>query len=1224
MIRFPVPLGRFGCWLLACCLLPWPVLAAWTVTPSTTPAASRLDTVSLWMATDSAGPATAPELRDGALKAVVVGPGGDVYGAGYRDELPLAASGGHSVLVLTRHDSQGTLVWERRVDIGTGQLDPDAPILLAIDPNAHLYVSAMIYTATGAGDILLAEYNLTGNSTTTPICQATYDYAAVAPGRNDRPVGLAVDATGAYLLATVDVGTSDQDIALIKFLQGGCSSPVWQRAYGPGGNEAAGLYRDPTTGAIYVLGTLAKPSNGSKRVILKYDAAGQRIGQAIDGSGDETALAIAGDATNHRLYVTSTRLAQAQQEAVLARYDAALTTPPIEAVYTEPGSFSNVPVAPAVDPAHDRLFLAVRVGSAVASDLRLLKYDLALNRKWIAPLYDSGGDDRPSSLVVDANDPLDEVYVALTQGAIGHRDMALLHYETVSGQGVLKDTFTQDFSGGDDRALALVQTLEGTPGQLALYLAGGSLDNATAGARTGRISLLKYGHARPDLTTAVTSLPSSVINEGFLQASVRTENVQDALTGRLLDSPAFSVTFYLATTPTAACPTNCQPFTTGGTLAFPGGLASGAVATSTVNLGLPTASVLTPGSYYLIAIADEANAVPEQNENNNRWVSPTTIAVINPPDLTATAVTGPASVTAGASMGLNYTLQNLRAVPVNTGFVQSFFLRPDGAPDASTDIPLVGSAALSQFPASTTQNLTAAAITVPASTPAGVYRLGIDVDSSGNVVEVDETNNRFVASAPTIQVLPIPDLSLTGVSAPSGGVIGQTVGVTTTVTTTAAAVTAPFTVSIYLSTDATISPAADVLLACRSIASLAQGASDTATTTVTVPAGTSQGVYYLGAIVDSGAPACGGSPSTTLPESNEANNSLASSTTTSLGLPATSGAALPDLRLASVFAPSAVNRGTAFAITANVQNVLPKAAGPFVVRAYVSPDPVITTSDYAIGSTSLTGMLGNSGDPALAINATIPAPISQIVTWAPSSCLIDPTNPSRISYSSTCPTGSNGLPSSGGVSVESLPAGVNGYAEHQISVLKATVFGLSTTSLDNSESTIQYGFKYNGTTLTYIVENGHQVQQVAASRVGTTFRIERRGSEIIYYQNGVERRRRPISNAVVNSPMFVDVALLAAVAQTEVKGVTLVQDPVPIGNYYIGAVVDADGSVTEVDENNNAAVNGGAASSSLTTVAVVKTASPSTGGSGDWGFWLVAVLLLRFCLRRPDSRPRSP
>ncbi len=690
------------------------------------------------------------------------------------------------------------------------------------------------------------------------------------------------------------------------------------------------------------------------------------------------------------------------------------------------------------------------------------------------------------------------------------------------------------------------------------------------------------------------------------------------------------MTFYLATAPDAAlCPASCQAFVTGGTQSFPAGLGSGVVDTTQVNLGLPPATVLTPGNYYLVAIADEADAVIEQDETNNRWVASTPVSVVNPPDLTPTAVSGPASVTAGAAMNLSYTLQNLRAVPVTAGFNQAFFLRPDGAVDASTDIPLTGSATVNSFPASSTQTLAATSIIVPASTPAGLYRLGVDVDTGEAVVEVDETNNRFVASTQTIQVQPIPDLSLTDVTAPNGVVIGQQTNVTTTVTVTDSSVATAFTVSLYLSSDAVISTTGDVLLGCRSIASLAQGASDTATTVVTIPAGTAQGVYYLGAIVDSGDPACGGSPSTTILESNEANNALAAPSTSSLGLPATDAAALPDLYLASVSAPANVVRGTPFTVTANVQNILPKAAGPFNVRAYVSTDPVITTADFPIGTTAVSGMAGNSGDPALVVSATVPAQITNTVTWDSSSCLIDSADPHRISYSSSCPPDFRGTPQSGGVSIESLPAATNGYAEHTVSVLKDTVFGLSTTSLDNSWQTIQYGIEYKGTGVTRIVESGSERLRISGTVVGTVFRIERQGSEIIYYRNGAEIYRRSIGASVVNSPLFVDVALLAAVAQTEVKNVQLVQDPVPTGNYYIGAIVDPDAAVTEVDENNNAEVNGDSAASSQTAVAVVKAQVAATsggggGGAAGWGLGLALVLLLRTRLRRPAALPRSP
>ncbi len=1225
--------------VLAICLLvsPLPLRAAWTAAPSTTPAANQLDTVPLWAASDGSGSAATPGLVDGAIADLAVGAGGDVYGVGFREEQAIAGNAGPAVLVLTRHTPQGALVWESppfdtaSTPWGGGRLDKDAGLAVAVTSD-RVYAMARILPDPVSGpataSLLLVEYNLSGGL----VCSGTYD-----SGADDLPVALAADASGAYLLTTTGVGTGGaQDVALVAFGKAGCTL-AWSRPYpavagDTGDDEAVAMVMDAGASRLYVLGTRDLASNASRHFVLVYDTAGNRLATVVAGSGDERATMLGLDRAHGRLYVGSERAQQGGHDAVITAYGttpAGATLPAagvgdVQAI----GGYANRPVAIAIDPGtagsgRPRLFVAIESADAATNrDLALVKYDLDLVPQWPAPVvYDSGGDDVPVAVVVDDTDPADEVYVALTRGAYGGRDMVLLHYETLSGNGSLQDTYVQDFAGSDDRTFALARSFEGTPAQLTLYLAGGSRSNSHSGTPNGRLSLLKYGHARPDLRVQVANVPATAINEGTIRVDLQTENVQDALTGRLLASGPFSVTFYLAPDAATAslCPAGCQAFSAGGSHRLAGGLASGAVENAAIDLVLPPSSVLAPGSYRLVAIADQANEVIEQDETNNRWISGTSISVADPPDLTATAVgLGAASLTAGASVTASYTLRNLRAVPVanGTNFVQTFFLRPVGAVDASTDIALTGDAVVGQFPANGNQVLSAPGITVPPSTPPGSYHVGVVVDATGLVTEVDETNNRFVDATATLQVLAIPDLTVAAVTAPRGAVAGATAIVTSTVAVTGSDVGRPFTVSFYLSVDSTVTTA-DTWIGCRSIPAMTVGTPDTAQTTVQIPSALS-GVRYVGAIVDSGDPACGGSSSTTVLESDEGNNGAAAAETTSIGLPAGTAGAKPDLYLASVTAPAGVTRGAPFTVTADLRNVLPEAAGSFLVKAYVSPDPLVTTADVEIGSLSVAGLAGNSSNPALAITATIPTPVTRFVTWDPAvSCQIDPANNRRISYSSSCPVDSRGTPVSGGVSNESLPGGTDGYAEYTVTQRKESAFGLSTSSPDNTWQTIDFGIKFKGTGVTDIIESGVAVQRIASSGVGTVFRIERKGASILYYQNGVLKRTRTIGSAISGAPLFVDVALVAATSLAEITDVRLVEDAVPTGNYYIGAIADPLDAVVEVDETNNAAVNGGGAAPGQTAVAVVGSPSvaASSSGGGGWGPWPAFVLFLRLLLR---------
>ena len=82
-----------------------------------------------------------------------------------------------------------------------------------------------------------------------------------------------------------------------------------------------------------------------------------------------------------------------------------------------------------------------------------------------------------------------------------------------------------------------------------------------------------------------------------------------------------------------------------------------------------------------------------------------------------------------------------------------------------------------------------------------------------------------------------PELSIQSLSVPGTGIAGRSVGIPNTVVNTAGAPgTAPsFQVGLYLASSSFIDPTANVLLASRTVASLAPAATSAATTTVTLP-----------------------------------------------------------------------------------------------------------------------------------------------------------------------------------------------------------------------------------------------------------------------------------------------------------------------------------------------------------------------------------------------------
>ena len=93
------------------------------------------------------------------------------------------------------------------------------------------------------------------------------------------------------------------------------------------------------------------------------------------------------------------------------------------------------------------------------------------------------------------------------------------------------------------------------------------------------------------------------------------------------------------------------------------------------------------------------------------------------------------------------------------------------------------------------------------------------------------------------------DLVMSSISGPTTTATGKVITLTDTVTNQGAGAASGFLVWMYLSTDATITTA-DTFLGYRSVGSLAAGASNTASSSVTIPSNLKPGTYYYGAIAD--------------------------------------------------------------------------------------------------------------------------------------------------------------------------------------------------------------------------------------------------------------------------------------------------------------------------------------------------------------------------------------
>jgi len=166
------------------------------------------------------------------------------------------------------------------------------------------------------------------------------------------------------------------------------------------------------------------------------------------------------------------------------------------------------------------------------------------------------------------------------------------------------------------------------------------------------------------------------------------------------------------------------------------GLSSGGSSTGSGTATLP--GNLTPGTYYLGAIADDLNEVRESNESNNvSNVVTITVAAAAAPDLVASSLTAPSSGTAGTSISIGDTVTN-SGMAAAGAFDVGIYLSTNNV--ISTSDTLLGSRTVTSLAVGAGSN-GLGTITLPGNLASGTYYLGAIADDSDAVIESNEANN---------------------------------------------------------------------------------------------------------------------------------------------------------------------------------------------------------------------------------------------------------------------------------------------------------------------------------------------------------------------------------------------------------------------------------------------------------------------------------------------------
>lgn len=272
-----------------------------------------------------------------------------------------------------------------------------------------------------------------------------------------------------------------------------------------------------------------------------------------------------------------------------------------------------------------------------------------------------------------------------------------------------------------------------------------------------------------------------------------------------------------------------------GRVALPA-VAAGATRTSTLSTRVP--AMLMRGVYYVGAIVDPENVVPEATKGNNTAISGPFLVG---PELNGT-IRGPATTGPGETFDATLNIQSDGSPVPSVGY--QIYLSVNETLDAQDILVATGTAAVGGQPS--------AVVTVPVTLALGLqpagYHLAVRFDPANAIIEIDETNNTNV-SPDTLRVVG-PDIVAADLVGATSAFRGLSYDVTATLRNAGGARAENFYYAFYFSDNQLIT-ITDPKLGEIGPITLAGGQTITVHHTFTVASTIAAGNYYLGIISDS-------------------------------------------------------------------------------------------------------------------------------------------------------------------------------------------------------------------------------------------------------------------------------------------------------------------------------------------------------------------------------------
>jgi MYXO-CTERM domain-containing protein len=381
-------------------------------------------------------------------------------------------------------------------------------------------------------------------------------------------------------------------------------------------------------------------------------------------------------------------------------------------------------------------------------------------------------------------------------------------------------------------------------------------------------------------------------------------NVQVRNIGSRTTTTGFAADLYFSTDP--AISTTADIFL--GRLSF-AVIAAGQTRSATLTANIP--ANLTPGRYYVGALIDPLNTVPERIETNNLAVVPFSIG----PELSLTVSGGP-STGPGETFEVTLMISSTGTPLAQSGY--AIYFSADQIFDRSDVRIATGTVALNRMASIEAR--------IPAIVPEGIlpgdYYLIAIIDPGERIAEVDEANNAAVSSGTTEIVG--PDVVAVELSGSTAAFRGEMYRARATIRNAGGASARAFYYSFHLSQNQLIT-ISDPLLGELGPIDLAPGQTINVEHTFVVSTTIAAGNYFLGIIADS---------TSQILEEQESNNIKRLQTPVVVRDPA------PDFVMAEIRLPSNGAAGEALTVERTFVNA-GNATGTFGYELYLSSDNVV-------------------------------------------------------------------------------------------------------------------------------------------------------------------------------------------------------------------------------------------------------------------------------------------